>query len=430
MQEELNQFERKDIWELVPCPPSQTIIGTKWVFRNKLDDQGNIVRTKARLVAQGYCHEEGIDYDETFAPIARLEAIRILLAYSCFKNFKHYQIHVKSAFLNGFIQEEKWQDCLLVQIYVDDIIFCATNESLCKKFSKLMQGEFEMSMIGELNFFLELQIKQCQEGIYISQSNYTKELPKKFGIEEGRTVTTPMETNVKLDKDEKVKSVDESKYRGMIGSLLYSTASRPDILHVVCLCACFQSNHKESNMSVVKRIFRYLKGTISYGLFYPKNENFSLKGYSDSDYAENIDDRKSTSGSCRVFGDCLVSWFLKKQNCVSLSTAEAEYISAAFCCTQLLWMKQTLADYKCSFENIPIFCDNTSAINITQNPVHHNRTKHIEFRHHFLRDCVSKRKIEMCFVPSQDQLVDIFTKPLTAKSFASIQARLGIMHIE
>ncbi|KAK6122665.1 hypothetical protein DH2020_043593 [Rehmannia glutinosa] len=425
MQEELNQFERNDVWELVPCPPSQTIIGTKWVFRNKLDDQGNIVRNKARLVAQGYCQEEGIDYDETFAPVARLEAIRILLAYSCFKNFKLYQMDVKSAFLNGIIQEEvyvkqppgfenfskpndvyklkkalyglkqaprawydrlssfllqngftrgkvdttlfvfeKGQDCLLVQIYVDDIIFGVTNESLCRKFSKLMQGESEMGMMGELNFFLGLQIKHCQEGIYISQSKYTKELLKKFGIEEGITVSTPMATNVKIDKDEKAKPVDESKYRGMIGSLLYLTASRPNILHAVCLCARFQSNPKESHMSAVKRIFRYLKDTIQYGLFYPKNENFSLKSYSDSDYAGNIDDRKSTSGSCQFLGDCLVSWFSKKQNYVSLSTAEAEYISAAFCCTQLLWMKQTLADYKCSFENVPIFCDNIFSINI------------------------------------------------------------------
>ncbi|KAK6162476.1 hypothetical protein DH2020_002317 [Rehmannia glutinosa] len=404
MQEELNQFKRNDIWELVPCPPSQTIIGTKWVFRNKLDDQ-----------------EEGIDYDETFAPVARLEAIRILLAYSCFKNFKLYQMDVKSAFLNGIIQEEvyklkkalyglkqaprawydrlssfllqngfirgkvdttlfvfeKGQYCLLVQIYVDDIIFGATNDSLYKKFSKLMLGEFEMSMMGELNFFLGLQIKQCQEGIYISQSKYTKELLKKFGIKEGRTVSTPMATNVKIDKVEKGKSVDESKYRGMIGSLLYLTASRLDILHVVCLCARFQSNPKESHMSSVKRIFRYLKGTIQYGLFYPKNEIFSLKGYRDSDYAGNIDDRKSTSGSCQFLGDYLVSWFSKKQNCVSLSTTEAEYISAAFYCTQLLWMKQTLADYK-----------------------------------------------------SQNQLADIFTKPLSSETFASIRARSGIMHIE
>ncbi|KAK6130243.1 hypothetical protein DH2020_036053 [Rehmannia glutinosa] len=238
-----------------------------------------------------------------------------------------------------------------------------------------------------------------------------------------------MATNVKIDKDEKDKSVDESKYRGMIGSLLYLTASRPDILHAVCLCARFQSNPKESHMSAVKRIFRYLKGTIQYGLFYPKNENFSLKGYSDSDYAGNIDDRKSTSGSCQFLSDCLVSWFSKKQNCVSLSTTARIYFRRLLLYSTF-WMKQTLADYKCSFENVPIFCDNISAINIAQNPVHHNRTKHIEIRHHFLRDCVSKRKIEISFVPSQDQLADIFTKPLTSRDFASIRARLGIMHIE
>ncbi|KAK6127010.1 hypothetical protein DH2020_039246 [Rehmannia glutinosa] len=184
-------------------------------------------------------------------------------------------------------------------------------------------------MMGELNFFLRLQIKQCQEGIYISQFKYTKELLKKFGIEEGRTVATPMATNIKLNKDEKGKSVDQIKYRAMIGSLLYLTASSPNILHVVCLCARFQSNPKESHLSAVKRIFRYLKDTISYGLFYPKNEHFSLKRYSDSDYAGNIDDRKSTSGSCQFLGDCLISSFSKKQNCVALSTT-AEYISAPF----------------------------------------------------------------------------------------------------
>ncbi|KAK6151664.1 hypothetical protein DH2020_014299 [Rehmannia glutinosa] len=211
-----------------------------------------------------------------------------------------------------------------------------------------------MSMMGELTFFLGLQVKQLKDGTFISQTKYTRDLMKKFGM----------------------------------------AASRPDILHVVCLCARFQSNPKESHMSAVKRIFRYLKGTIQYGLFYPKNENFSLKGYSDSDDAGNIHDRKSTSRSCQFLGDCLVSWFSKKQNCVSLSTAEAEYISAAFCCTQLLWMKQTLADYKCSFENVPIFCDNISTIN------------------------------------TQDQLADIFTKPLSSETFASIRARLGIMHIE
>ncbi|KAK6137074.1 hypothetical protein DH2020_029185 [Rehmannia glutinosa] len=415
----------------------------------------------------------------------------MFLAYVSHKNFSVYQMDVKSAFLNGLLEEEvyveqppgfeqktlgdkvyklkkalyglkqapgAWYDTLsqfltdngftkgkvdrtlfviqdkksilLVQIYVDDIIFGSTNKECVKSFQTSCKSKFEMSMMGELTFFLGLQVKQVKDGTFISQTKYTRDLMKNFGMEEKSSVKILMNTSVKMDMNADGKPVDKTRYRTLIGSLLYLTASRPDILHAVCLCARFQSNPKDSHMSAVKRIFRYLKGTIQYGLFYPKNENFSLKGYSDSDYAGNIDDRKSTSGSCQFLGDCLVSWFSKKQNCVSLSTAVAEYISAAFCCTQLLWMKQTLADYKCSFESVPIFCDNISAINIAKNPVHHNRTKHIEIRHHFLRDCVSKRKIEISFVPSQDQLADIFTKPLSPETFASIRARLGIMHIE
>ncbi|KAK6125632.1 hypothetical protein DH2020_040630 [Rehmannia glutinosa] len=417
----------------------------------------------------------------------------MFLAYAAHKNFTVYQMDVKSAFLNGLLEEEvyveqppgfeqktlgdkvyklkkalyglkqaprAWYDTLsqfvtdngftkgkvdrtlfriqdgesilLVQIYVDDIIFGSTNKELCDKFSNLMQGKFEMSMMGELKFFLGLQVKQLKDGTFISQTKYTRDLMKKFGMEEKSSVKIPMNTSVKMDMDADGKPVDQTRYRALIGSLLYLTTSRPDITFAVGVCARFQSAPKESHMTAAKRILRYLKGSQEVGLWYPKeeNDNFSLKSYSDSDYAGNIDDRKSTSGSCQFLGDCLVSWFSKKQNCVSLSTAEAEYIFAAFCCTQLLWMKQTLADYKCSFENVHIFCDNISAINIAQNRVHHNRNKHIEIRHHFLRDCVSKRKIEISFVPSQNQLADIFTKLLSSETFASIRAQLGIMHIE
>ncbi|KAK6126820.1 hypothetical protein DH2020_039438 [Rehmannia glutinosa] len=351
------------------------------------------------------------------------------------------QFLTHNRFTKGFIRGkvdttlfvfEKGQDCLLVQIYVDDIMFGATNDSLCKKFSKLMQGEFEMSMMGELNFFLGLQIKQCQEGIYISQSKYTKELLKKFGIEEGRTVSTPMATNVKIDKDEKGKSVDESKYRGMIGSLLYLTASRPDILHAVCLCARFQSNPKESHMSAVKRIFRYLKGTIQYGLFYPKNENeggFKLVGHSDSDYARCRVDKKSTSGTCQMLGNRLVSWFSKKQNSIATSTAEAEYIDMGSCCAKVLWMRQQLRDYDIEETEIPIMCDNTSAIAITQNPVLHSRTKHIDFRYHFIRDHVEWKYITLEYISTSEAVNDIFTKPLCESRFEELKNELGLIKL-
>ncbi|KAH9735120.1 hypothetical protein KPL71_017636 [Citrus sinensis] len=346
MQEELNQFERNNVWELVPNPEHQSIIGTKWVFRNKMDESGVVVRNKAGLVAQGYNQEEGIDFDETFAPVARLESIRMLLAYACHKDFILYQMDVKSVFLNGYIMEEvyvkqppgfenekfsdhvyklskalyglkqaprawydrlknflldndssmgkadttlfvkhKNQDILIVQIYVDDIIFGSTNELLCKDFSSCMSQEFEMSMMGELKYFLRLQIKQNEEGIFINQAKYVKDLLKRFGYDNETAKSTPMSTTIKLDKDEKGKEVDIKTYRGMIGSLLYLTASRPDIMFSVCLCARFQSCPKESHILAVKRIFRYLIGTINLGLWYPRGTHIDLTCYLDADFA-------------------------------------------------------------------------------------------------------------------------------------------------
>ena len=490
MQEELNQFERNNVWKLVEKPKNYPVIGTKWVFRNKLDEHGIIIRNKARLVAKGYNQEEGINYEETYAPVARLEAIRMLLAYASIMNFKLYQMDVKSACLNGLIQEEvyveqppgfeipdkpnhvyklqkalyglkqaprawyerlsnfllekefsrgkvdttlfikrKHNDILLVQIYVDDIIFGSTNDSLCKEFSLDMQSEFEMSMMGELKYFLGLQIKQTQEGIFINQSKYCKELIKRFGMDSAKHMSTPMSTNCYLDKDESGQSIDIKQYRGMIGSLLYLSASRPDIMFSVCMCARFQSNPKQSHLSAVKRIMRYLLGTINLGLWYPKNSTCNLIGYSDSDFAGSKTDRKSTSGTCQFIGSALVSWHSKKQNSVALSTAEAEYISAGSCCAQILWMKQQLSDYGIILDRIPIKCDNTSAINLSKNPVQHSRTKHIEIRHHFLRDHVLKGDCVLEFVDTKNQLADIFTKPLPKEVFFSIRRELGLLDV-
>ncbi|GKA36180.1 retrovirus-related pol polyprotein from transposon TNT 1-94 [Tanacetum coccineum] len=300
MQEELNQFVANDVCELISLRISQSVIGTKWVFRNKLDEKGIVSRNKARLVAQEYNQQEGIDYDEIYNPVARLESIRTLLAIACATDFKLYQIDVKSAFLNGFINEEvyvaqplgfidfqkpnyvykfkkdlyglkqapkAWYDRLkaflikheysmrmvdntlfnkkskshliIVQIYVDDIIFGSTSQNLCDDFAKIMHDEFEMSMMGELNFFLGLQIKQMEDKIFFNQSKYIKEMLNKFGLEDSKPTKMPMSTEIKLTKDDEADYVDSSKYRGMIGSLLYLTISRPDIMFGVCLCARF-----------------------------------------------------------------------------------------------------------------------------------------------------------------------------------------------
>ncbi|GJS78549.1 retrovirus-related pol polyprotein from transposon TNT 1-94 [Tanacetum coccineum] len=290
MQEELNQFIANDLWELVPQPRNMTIIGAKWVFRNKLDENGIVSRNKARLVAQGYNQQEGVDYDETYALVARLESIRILLAYACALDFKLFQIDVKSAFLNSFINEE---------VYVAQ-----------------PPGFIDFEKMNHV-----YKLKKALNGL--------KQAPKAW----------------LFMKDKECESVDSTKYRGMIGCLLYLTASRPDIMFSICLCARFQEAPKTSHLEAVKRIFRYIKGTMHLGLWYPKGTGIETVVYADSDHAGDYVDRKSTSGICTFVGCCLTSWFSKKQTALAISTTEAEYVSAEKACQQALWMKQALIDY-------------------------------------------------------------------------------------
>jgi hypothetical protein len=358
MQEELNNFTRNEVLHLVPRP-NQNVVGTKWVFRNKQDEHGVVTRNKARLVAKVYSQVEGLDFNETYAPVARLESIRILLAYATYHGFKLYQMDVKSAFLNVPIMEDiyvehppgfedseypnhvyklskalyglkqaprAWYECLrdflitngfkvgkadptlftktiakdlfICQIYVDDIIFESTNESSCEEFSRIMIPKFEMSMMGELKYFLGFQIKQLQEVTFISQTKYIQDILKKFGMKNAKPIKTPMGTNGHLDLDTGGKSIDQNLYRLMIGYLLYLCASRSDIMLSVCMCARFQENPKEVHLRAVKRIMRYLVYTPKFGLWYPKGSTFDLIGFFDVDYAGCKIDRKSTSETC------------------------------------------------------------------------------------------------------------------------------------
>ncbi|WVZ89279.1 hypothetical protein U9M48_035705 [Paspalum notatum var. saurae] len=309
-------------------------------------------------------------------------------------------------------------DLFICQIYVDDIIFGCTNEKLSHEFGDMMSREFEMSMIGELNFFFGFQIKQVKGGIFIRQEKYCRDPLKKFKMGDCKPISTPMSTNEHLDADVDGKPVDQSTYRSMIGSLLYLTASRPDIMFSVCLCARFQAAPKESHLTAVKRILRPMV---------PEGAKFELLGYSDSDFAGYRVDRKSTSGGCHLLGRSLVSWSSKKQNCVALSTAEAEYITAGACCAQILYMKQSLLDFGVVCGSVPLLCDNESAAKIAKNPVQHSRTKHIDIRHHFLRDHEGKGDITITGVRSEEQLADIFTKPLVEETFCRLLSELNVL---
>nr|GEX01437.1 putative ribonuclease H-like domain-containing protein [Tanacetum cinerariifolium] len=385
----------QNVWVLVDLPHGKKAIGTKWVYRNKKDERSIVVRNKARLVTEKHTQEEGIDYEEVFAPIARIEAIRLFLAYASFMGFMVYQMDVKSAFLYGTIEEEvyvcqpsrfedpnhpdkvykvvkalyglhqaprAWYetlanyllensfqrgkinqtlfikkqkgDILLMQIYVDDIIFGATNKDLCKTFEKLMKKKFQMSSKGELTFFLGLQVKQKKDRIFISQDKYVAEILRKFGLTEGKSASTPIDTEKPLLKDPDGDDVDVHTYRSMIGSLMYLTSPRPDIMFAVCACARFQVTPKASHLHAVKRIFRYLKGKPHLGLWYLKDLPFDLVTYSDSDYVGASLDRKSTTRGCQFLECRLISWQCKKQTVVATSSTEAEYVVAASCCVK------------------------------------------------------------------------------------------------
>ncbi|GKD60698.1 putative ribonuclease H-like domain-containing protein, partial [Tanacetum coccineum] len=292
MQEELLQFKLQEVWTLVDLPYGKRAIGTKWVFRNKKDERGIVIRNKARLVAQAYTQEEGIDYDEVFAPVARIEAIRLCLAYASFKIFVVYQMDVKSAFLYGMIEEE---------VYV-----CQSPGFEDPNFPN------RMSSMRELTFFLGLQVQKKKDGIFISQDKYIDEILKKFRFTEVKTASTPIETQKPLLKDENGEEVDVHMYRSMIGSLMYLTSSRPDIMFAVCVCARYQVNPKVSHLHAVKRIFKYLKGQPKLGLWYPKDSPFDLIAYTNSDYVGASLDRKSTTGGCEFLGCRLISWQCKK----------------------------------------------------------------------------------------------------------------------
>ncbi|GKA51897.1 putative ribonuclease H-like domain-containing protein [Tanacetum coccineum] len=397
MQEEMQQFINQKVWQLVPLPDGKIAIGTKWILKNKRDARGIVVRNKARLVAQGHRQEEGIDYDEVFAPVARIEAIRLFLAFASYMGFMVYQMDVKSAFLYGEIEEEVYvtqpkgfedphfpkhvyrvvkalyglhqaprawyarlstfllkhnyrrgtidktlfikknsRDIILVQVYVDDIIFGSTNKAWCDEFEVLMKGEFEMSAMGELTFFLGLQVKQKPDGIFISQDKYVQDMLKKFDMESVRPATTPFEASKPKSKDEPDDAVNVHLYRSMIGSLMYLTASRPDIQFAVSACSRHQVTPLTSNLNAVKKIFKYLKGQPKLGLWYPRDSPFVLEAYSDSDYAGSHGDRKSTTGGCQFLGRRLISWQCKKQTIVATSSTKAEYVAAASCCGQVL----------------------------------------------------------------------------------------------
>ncbi|GJT46885.1 retrovirus-related pol polyprotein from transposon TNT 1-94 [Tanacetum coccineum] len=360
--DELHQFDRLKVWELVNKPFGKMIIKLKWLWKNKKDEDQTVIRNKARLVAKGYAQEEGIDFG------------RIICLYlRCY-------------------QPEGFVDLKIIQ----------------KKSTLLRKALYGLKASSK------------------SLAKYALEILKKHNMDNCHSIGTPLATKPKLDVDLSGEPVDQSDYRSKIGSLMYLTSSRPDLCASICYCARYQARPTQKHLKEVKRIFKYLKGTINMGLWYPKDSGFELTAFSDADHAGCINTRKSTSGGIQFLGDKLVSWMSKKQNCTAMSSAEAEYVALSASCAQVMWMRTQLKDYGFNYNKIPLYCDSQSAIAISCNPVQHSRTKHIHTRYHFIKEQVENSIIELYFVRTEYQLADMFTKALPEDRFKYLVRRIGM----
>jgi len=488
MDEEINAVERNMTWDLVELPKGKEVIGVKWVYKTKNNAEGKIERHKARLVVKGYKQQYGRDYEETFAPVARMETVRAVLSIAAQNKWKVYQMDVKSAFLNGVLKEEVYVEqplgyekkgeehkvcrlkkalyglkqaprawysridsyllengfercegeptlyikekdgkLLIVVLYVDDVIFTDNDVYLIENFKSVMKEEFEMTDMGLLRYFLGIEVDQNENGIFISQARYVNEVLGRFNMQECKAAITPTVMGLKLSKENISKDFDPSLYKSIVGNLMYLTRTRPDIMFAVSLISRFMDRPKEAHWQVAKRILRYVKGTKRFGILYTVSECSDLVGYTDSDWVGSVDDRKSTSAYVFHMGLGAISWASKKQSIVALSTAEAEYVAATEAACRAVWMKRMLRSLGQEQEKATmIFCDNSSAIALSKNSVFHKRTKHIDTRFHYIRELVSNGEIVLQHCRTQEQVADILTKPLDQKSFEFLRKCLGM----
>ncbi|GJT14448.1 retrovirus-related pol polyprotein from transposon TNT 1-94 [Tanacetum coccineum] len=385
------------------------------------------------LWKKGYAQEEGNDFEESFAPVACLEAVRIFVAYAAHKSFPIYQMDVKMAFLNGLLKEEVYvaQPNGFVdpdhpeKVYHLRKALYGLKQALRAWYNELsnflISKGFTKGTIDPTLFMIRYGEDILLVQIYVDDIIFrTSDPPIPMSI------GTPMATKSKLDADLSGEPVDQTDYHSKIGSLMYLTSSRPDMVQALFNCVRYQARSTEKHLKEVKRIFRYIRGTINMVLWYPKDSGFELTAFSDADHAGCIDTRKSTSGGIQFLGDKLVSWMSKKQDCTAMSSAEAEYVALSASCAQVMWMRTQLQDYGFNYNKIPLYYDSQSTIAISCNPVQHSHTKHIHTRYHFIKEQVENGIIELYFVTTEYQLADMFTKALPEDRYQYLARRIGM----
>lgn len=483
MEEEMDSLKTSKVWELVEVPKNSTIVENKWVYKLKTDTNGNIQKFRARLVAKGFSQREGIDFNETFSPVVRFDSIRILLTVIVQENLVLKQFDVKTAFLNGDIEEviymkqptgfndgttrvckllkslyglrqssrcwnqrikvfltnyglkqSKADPCiymliknnlitLLVSIYVDDGLVAGIDEETVNDFLCALEKEFDITS-GDADTYLGLQIERQNDGsILLRQSAYTRKILNKFNLEQANALAIPadphQQLNVNLNDNEKTE-LTTAPYREAVGSLLYlSKGTRPDISFSVSMVSRYMEKPTKLHWNAVKRIMKYLKGTIDYGLhFNKKQKTLSLCGYSDADFAGDIETRKSTTGFIVIWSGCVVSWCSQRQSTVATSTTYSEYIAAFQTVKEIVWLLKLIGEIY-PYQNIAttLYIDNQSTLELIKNPVLHKRSKHIDVQYHYIREQYDKKVFQLKYINTKEQPADILTKPLERRIF-------------
>ncbi|KAL5763908.1 hypothetical protein ACOSQ2_016502 [Xanthoceras sorbifolium] len=317
-------------------------------------------------------------------------------------------------------------DILIVCLCMDDLIFTDNNLNLIKELKKAVAKKFEMTDIGLMAYYFGIEVKQKGEGIFISQENYAKEILKKFKMDDCKPINTPVECGVKLSKHDEGESIDPTFFKSLVRSLHYLMCTRPDIFYAVGLVSRYMENPTTTHFKAAKKILHHIKGTIDFGLFYSISNDYKLVGY--SDWGGDIDDRKSTGGFVFFIRNTVFTWMLNKQLIVTLSTCEAKYIAATLCVCHIIWLRNLLKELDLLQEEPTEICvNNKSAIVLAKNPIFHDRSKHSNTCYHYIRECIAKRDVQMEYVKSQDQIADIFTKPLKFEDFTRLRSLFGMV---
>ncbi|KAL5777605.1 hypothetical protein ACOSP7_010531 [Xanthoceras sorbifolium] len=490
--EEMNALRRSGTWEIVDLPKEKKTVGCKWVFTVKCRADGSIERYKARLVAKGFTQTYGIDYQETFAPVAKINSVRVLLSLAVNFNWPLHQLDVKNAFLNGDLEEEVFMSlppgfeerlgpdkvCKLRKslyglkqsprawferfgnvvktcgysqsqadhtmfykhskegkiailiVYVDDIVLTGDDTEELEKLKRKLAAAFEIKDLGPLKYFLGMEFARSKEGIFVNQRKYVLDLLGETGLLGCKPADTPIEPNLKLQTVKAEEVRNREQYQRLVGRLIYLSHTRPDIAFAVSMVSQFMHSPGQEHFDAVYRILRYLKGSPGKGLIFKKYGHLQVEAYTDADWAGSITDRRSTSGYCTFVGGNLVTWRSKKQNVVARSSAEAEFRAVAHGICEVIWIKRLLEDLKIS-NPLPmkLYCDNKATISIAHNPVFHDRTKHVEVDRHFIKEKLDTGLICMPFVTTTEQVADVLTKGLPKKQFDDLIGKLAMEDI-